>query len=136
VRARTSSSSRSAAALVGAITVAAGCGGADDGLRTDFRSGIADIRTLRGIELRASLTATIARIRDDSGPGRELALQGFAATRRGVQAQIDLQVRDSGRLEGAVRDARLSDRYLNKGARLLRAAGRALGIRVGSLNGR
>jgi len=129
-------SARPAAAALTALAVAAGCGGAGDDLRAHFERGIADIRTLRGPDLRASLTATIARIRDDSGPGRELALQGFAATRRGVQAQIDLQVRDSGRLEGAVRDARLSDRYLNKGARLLRAAGRALGIRVGSLNGR
>jgi hypothetical protein len=114
----------------------AGCGGAAHDLRADFRRGLADIRTTRDVELRDRLTATITRIRSDEGPGRELALRGFAATRRGVQAQIDLYRKDSGRLEGAVRDARLADRYLNRGARLLRAAGRALGIRVGELNGR
>jgi hypothetical protein len=42
---------------------------------------------------------------------------------------------DSGNLEGSVRDAVRADRDLRKGARLLRAAGRSLGIRIGKLNG-
>jgi hypothetical protein len=129
---------RLAAAGLASLAALAGCGsaGSADRLRDDFRRGIADIRTTRGVELRGRLTATIARLRNDHGPGRALAVQGFAATRRGVQAQIDLETQDSGRLEGAVRDARRSDRYLNRGADLLRAAGRAIGVPVGGLNGR
>ena len=42
---------------------------------------------------------------------------------------------EEGNIERAVRDAVRADRYLDRGARLLRAAGRALGIRVGKLNG-
>jgi hypothetical protein len=42
---------------------------------------------------------------------------------------------DSGKLEGAVRDARRSSRYLDRGARLLRAAGRELEVQVGILEG-
>jgi hypothetical protein len=124
-------------AVVLASLALAGCGASSaERLRADFRRGIADIRTLRRVELRDRLAETIARLRDDRGPGRVLALRGFAATREGVQAQIDLATKDSGRLEGAVRDARRSDRYLNRGAALLRAAGRVLGVSVGRLNGR
>ena len=46
-----------------------------------------------------------------------------------------MAAKDSGKLEAAVRDARRSDRYLNRGAALLRAAGRAFGVKVGLLNG-
>ena len=129
---------RLVAICLASLAALSGCGsaGSADRLRDDFRRGIADIRTTRGVELRARLTATIARLRDDSGPGRELAVEGFAATRRGIQAQIDMATNDSGRLEGAVRDARRSDRNLNRGADLLRAAGRAIGVPVGRLNGR
>jgi hypothetical protein len=68
--------------------------------------------------------------------GRALALAGFASTRRGVETQLSMRAHDSGRLEAAVRDAKRADRYLNRGARLLRAAGRALGVNVGLVNGR
>jgi hypothetical protein len=46
-----------------------------------------------------------------------------------------MAAKDSGKLEAAVRDARRSDRYLNRGAEVLRAAGRALDVPVGALNG-
>jgi hypothetical protein len=56
-------------------------------------------------------------------------------TLRGIQARLDMAAKDSGKLEAAVRDARRSDRYLNRGAEVLRAAGRALDVPVGVLNG-
>ena len=42
---------------------------------------------------------------------------------------------DSGNLEASVKDAKRADRYLNRGADLLRAAGRSFGISIGKLNG-
>jgi len=42
---------------------------------------------------------------------------------------------DSGNLEASVTDAKRSDRALKRGAGLLRAAGRAFGVRIGKLNG-
>ncbi len=46
-----------------------------------------------------------------------------------------MQTNDSGKLEAAVRDAKRGDRFLKRGATLLRAAGLALGVRIGSVNG-
>jgi hypothetical protein len=56
--------------------------------------------------------------------------------RRRVQAQLALIKNDSGNIEAAIRDAKRADRCLERGARLLRAAGRSFGIRVGKLDGR
>jgi len=129
---------RACAVLAAAAALVSGCGstaGTPD-LRADFEHGIAQIRTLRGMQLHDRLAATIARIRRDTGAGRALALQGFRSTLRGLEAENDLYTKDSGRLEGAVRDARRADRYLNRGAELLRAAGHVLGVRVGTLRGR
>ena len=53
----------------------------------------------------------------------------------GIDSQLAMLRNDSGRLEGAVRDAKKADRYLNRGATLLRAAGRAFNVRIGKLNG-
>ena len=92
--------------------------------------------------LEAKLKATIRdldRERSESTAtrrGRALALRGFRSTLRGVETQLSMRIYDSGKLEAAVRDAKRADRYLNRGARLLRAAGRELGVRVGTVNGR
>ena len=69
------------------------------------------------------------------GGGRELALQGFEATLKGVRSQLDFSENDSGEVAAATRDAKRADRYLRRGANLLRAAGQALGVRIGELNG-
>src|SRR5205823_6296546 len=57
---------------------------------------------------------------------RALAIRGFEATLAGVQSRIDFMDSDSGNVAAATRDAIRSDRYLARGARLLRPAGRAL----------
>ncbi|HEX3290543.1 MAG TPA: hypothetical protein VHR46_04055 [Gaiella sp.] len=67
--------------------------------------------------------------------GRELALQGFAATLVGIRSQLDFSENDSGEVAAATRDAKRADLYLRRGAKRLRAAGRALGVRIGDLNG-
>ena len=106
-------------------------------MRETFVHGVEQIRESHDAKkLHAQLTQTLASLREGSGsPGRRLAVQGFAATLRGVQAQVDLIENDSGTLEAAVRDAAKADRYRTRGANLLRAAGRTLGISVGELGG-
>ena len=106
-------------------------------MRDEFVRGIEQIRASHDAKkLHAQLGQTLANLRRGrSAPGRRLPVQGFAATLRGVQAQVDLIDNDSGNLEAAVRDAAEADLYRTRGANLLRAAGRALGIRVGKLKG-
>ena len=106
-------------------------------MKDEFARGIEQIRASHDAKkLHAQLGQTLANLRrSNATPGRRLAIQGFAATLRGVQAQVDLIENDSGNLEAAVRDAAEADRYRARGANLLRAAGRALGIRVGNLKG-
>jgi hypothetical protein len=88
------------------------------------------------VRLRAELRATVARLRAaDDRAGRQLALRGFEATLRGVQARIDFVANDSGNIEAATRDSRRADLAFRRGAHLLRHAGRLLGVRVGPLNG-
>ena len=67
--------------------------------------------------------------------GRELALQGFEATLKGVRSQLDFSENDSGEVAAATRDAERADRYLRRGANWLRAAGQVLGVQIGELNG-
>lgn len=124
----------------------AGCGGSraqDAAQRETLREGVSQIaRTPNAEVLARSLRSTIRTLRRERGSttaarrGRALALAGFGATLHGVETQLAMRVHDSGKLEAAVRDARRSDRYLNRGARLLRAAGRELGVDVGKVNGR
>ena len=67
--------------------------------------------------------------------GRELALQGFEATLKGIRSQLDFSENDSGEVAAATRDAKRADRYLRRGANWLRAAACAFGVRIGELNG-
>ena len=128
-----------ACVLIGAPAAAA----SDATLRETLRHGVAEVeRTPDTVRLRDRLVVTIATLRCDHGTSRagrdarELAIAGFRSTLRGVDTQLSMRAHDSGRLEAAVRDAKRADRYLNRGANLLRAAGRALGLRVGLVNGR
>jgi hypothetical protein len=130
-------------ALAAIGLVACGNTGSDDAVRKTFTSGLAQIAsTPDPSRLEAKLTATIRDLegeRPDSAAsrrGRTLALAGFRSTLRSVETQLSMRTHDSGNLEAAVRDAKRADRYLNRGARLLRAAGRDLGVRVGTVNGR
>ena len=117
--------------------VLAGCGSPPSDVKVAFEDGIETIRSTHDYkQLRARLRHVLARLQaTDDGKARRLAIAGFAATLRGVQYRIDFVENDSGNLPMATRDAVLGDTALRKGARLLRAAGRELGVRVGPLNG-
>jgi hypothetical protein len=116
--------------------VLAGCGSSSP-VKGTFRDGIESIRrTHDAVRLRTELRRTIARLRSERDvKGRRLALRGFQSTLRGVEAQIDFHENDRGNIRAATRDARRANAGLGEGARLLRAAGRQLGVQVGTLNG-
>jgi hypothetical protein len=130
------------------LLAAAGCGSstrhtesADASFERHFRVGVARIRATHDrSRLRRDLVRTLATVRRDAPttrPARQaqrLALQGFEATLKGVESLLDFSENDSGNLTAATRDARRADRYLTLGADRLRAAGRMLGISVGTLN--
>jgi hypothetical protein len=127
------------AAVFLVVAALVGCGSTESSSVKDVVvRGVEQIRASHDAKkLREQLVQTLANLRRDRSatPGKRLAIQGFAATLRGVQAQVDLIENDSGNIEAAVRDAAEADRYWTRGANLLRAAGRALGIRVGNLKG-
>jgi hypothetical protein len=117
-------------------------GRADLSIEHDLRRGTRLIRVTHDRKkLRAELVQLLAHLRrahatTASGRrGRELALQGFEATLEGTKSQLDFVENDSGEVAAATRDAKRADRYLRLGAARLRAAGHALGVRVGELNG-
>ena len=139
---RTASLVASAVAIAAAVLTPAAAAASDAAVKRDLARGVAQIRTTHAQRaLAARLVATVKRLRADAAStaagrrARTLAIRGFGWTLRGIRAQLDLVENDSGNIERAVRDAVRADRYLDRGARLLRAAGRALGIRVGKLNG-
>lgn len=122
-----------AAAAALALLLAAGCGSSGSAVERDLHRGEAQIRHTRDAKkLRSELRATVARLRRDDPSGsaerraRALAIRGLEATLAGVQSRIDFMDSDSGNVAAATRDAIRSDRYLARGARLLRAASRAL----------
>jgi hypothetical protein len=132
-----------AAAAVLAATLATPAAGSDASLERTLRSGVAQIRrpqTERRLD--RELAAAMVSLRADRAStaagrrGRALAIEGFAWTRKGIRAQLDMQANDSGNVEAATRDAKRADRCLVRGAAVLRAAGRAFGLRIGPLNGR
>ena len=106
-------------------------------MRASFEDGIAAIQEVHDYaELRARLATVIEELRSThDGETRPLAIRGFEATLRGVEARNDFVENDSGNIEAATRDAKRADAALREGARLLRAAGKRLGVEVGELNG-
>ena len=92
-------------------------------------------------KLQAGLTRGLARLRRTRGStadgrrARDLAIQGLESTLEGVKSLIAFDENDSGNIEAATRDAKRADRFLKRGANQLRAAGTALGLRIGDLNG-
>jgi hypothetical protein len=130
------------AAVVLAATMAVDATASDASVERTLRRGVSQIRlpqTERRLD--AQLAATLARLRAETAStargrrGRALAIRGFTWTRTGVKAQLAMQANDSGNVEAATRDAKRADRCLGRGATLLRAAGRAFGLRIGVLNG-
>jgi hypothetical protein len=124
---------RAAVVVVLAALFVAGCGSSSSAVERDLRRGEAQIRHTRDAKkLRTELRGTLARLRHDDPSGaaerraRALAIRGFEATLAGVQSRIDFMDNDSGNVAAATRDAIRADRYLARGARLLRAASRAL----------
>ena len=131
-----------------ALAGAAGCGSSrskevspDASFERHFRRGIAEVRVTHDrTKLRRELIRILATIRGDTPSteaarrARRVGIQGFEATLKGVESLLDFSENDSGNLTAATRDARRADRYLTLGADRLRAAGRMLGISVGTLN--
>jgi hypothetical protein len=134
---------RGDAVAAAALALLVGCGSSNSNrVEEEFVRGVEQIRGASGAhELHDRLVRTIASLRREPAStgavqrGRRLAIQGFASTLRGVDAQIDLIENDSGKLEAAARDAAKADRYRKRGANLLRSAGRAFGISVGQVGG-
>ena len=122
-----------AAAATLAVLLLAACGSSTSAVERDLRRAMTQIRTTHDAKkLRSELRATLARLRRDrpSGPAegraRVLAVRGVEETLRGVQGRIDFFDNDSGNVEAATRDALRESRGMARGARLLRAASRAL----------
>ena len=122
-----------------------GCGSSrasDSAVRETVERGVAQLREPQTAErLHDALVRTLRQLRGKHGStatgrkGRALAIGGFTWTLRGIDARLEMARNDSGNLEASVRDAKRADRDLQKGAGLLRAAGRSFGIRIGKLNG-
>ena len=117
-------------------------GRADLSIKQDLLRGVRVIRATHDRKkLRAELVHLLAHLRRAHGTtasarqGRELAIQGFEATLDGTRSQLDFSENDSGEVAAATRDAKRADLYLRRGANWLRAAGHALGVRIGKLNG-
>ena len=137
---------RAAGILLGAVAAIASAApvahASDASVRSALLRGIAEIRAATGPQLlEPRLERTLARLRRDrastaaGGRARALAIGGFASTLKGVRTQLALVAEDSGNIEAAVRHARRADRYLDAGAKQLRAAARIFRLRVGRLNG-
>jgi hypothetical protein len=138
-----------AALLLIAIVLVGGCesstptsGQADVSIKQDLIRGVRQIRASHDRKkLHAELVRVLERVRREHGTtpgsqrGRELAIQGFEATLKGVRSELDFDENDSGEVAAATRDAARADRYLTRGANRLRAAGRALGVQIGEVNG-
>jgi len=133
-----------ALAAILALLVLPGCGssGSDSAIRRTLERGAAQIgEPQTATQLHHNLERTISRLgseRAATAPGRKaraLAIQGFTWALRSVEARLEMTRNDSGNLEASVRDAQRADRDMRRGAGFLRAAGRALGVRIGKLNG-
>jgi hypothetical protein len=138
-------------AAVGFVTVAlsSGCGSStpptkssDVSIKEAVVRGVSEIGDSEDRKrLEGRLVQTLTRLRATRAStavdrrARRLAIEGFAATLQGVKSERAFYERDSGNLPAATRDATRAYRSRKRGANFLRAAGRALGIRIGSLDG-
>jgi hypothetical protein len=114
----------------------------DASVKRELLRGVAQIRSAHDRRrLEVELKATLARLRRTRGStadgrrARGLAIDGLESTLRGVESLIAFEENDSGNIAAATRDAKRADRFLARGADQLRAAARALGTRLGDVNG-
>ena len=87
-------------------------------------------------KLQVELRRQIRRTRDSAVTtpsdrrARPLALRGFEQTLRAVEHRLSFTNNDSGNIDAATKDAISADRLFARGASLLRAAARELGLHV------
>jgi hypothetical protein len=118
------------------VALVVGCGSSkdgDDALRSHFARAVAQVRTEASTrKLRASLGELVADRPStaEARKARRLAIAGLAATLAGRESRRRFIENDSGNIEAATRDAKSAYRWSKRGTRLLRAAGRLLGVRV------
>jgi hypothetical protein len=115
---------------------------ANGSVKQDLLRGVDEIRSTHDRKrLDSQLGQIVASLRGVHGStavverAREVAVEGFELTQKGVRSQIDFSENDSGEVAAATRDARRADRYLKRGASRIRMAGLALGIRIRELDG-
>ncbi|MGZ8694000.1 MAG: hypothetical protein ACXWYS_01035 [Gaiellaceae bacterium] len=124
------------------VVLSAPAQASDASVRHTFSAGLLVVQRYHRDQLEPRLVRTIAALRSQhaSTPcgraGRALALDGFGAALQAVRAELEFYNEDSGRLAEATKDAARAGRQWKRSAGLLRAAGNALGVRVGSVNGR
>jgi hypothetical protein len=128
-----------------AIAPGAGCGlsASDGAIKADLLRGVAQIRRSHDPKaLRRQLVRTVSKLRREhpaTAKGRRakrLAVLGFTVALKGVDSRIAFTENDSGNVEAATRDALRADRYLTRGAKLLREAGEAFDVRITRLRER
>jgi hypothetical protein len=91
--------------------------------------------------LRGKLGRTFAKLEHDRATtaagrrARSLTAEGLRSSLGALQSNIAFAENDSGNIEAATRDAVRADRLWRRAAKLLRSAGRVLGLRVGRLRG-
>jgi hypothetical protein len=128
------------------VVFLSGCGSSsqtsDTAVRETLERGVAQIgEPQTAKQLHDDLVGTLAKLRGERAStvtgrrARTLAIQGFTWMLRSIDARLEMTRNDSGNLEASVHDARRSDRDRHRGAKLLRAAGQALGVRIGNLSG-
>ena len=133
---------RAVAALAVFAALAVPAHASDGSLRWTLQTGVATINKYKRERLEPRLLITLAALRADhpsSPPGRDgrlIAIDGFSAALRAVRAELEFYNEDSGRLAEATKDALRADRNWKLAARYLRQAGNALGVRIGTVNGR
>jgi hypothetical protein len=128
-----------------ALVLLPGCGSSqasDTAIKETLERGVAQIGAPQPTkQFHDDLARTLAKLRTQRAStaadrtAKRLAIQGFWWTLKGVGARLEITTNDSGNLEASVHDAMRADRDMRKGAGFLRAAGRALGLRIGRLNG-
>jgi hypothetical protein len=130
------------AVLAAAVALGAPAQAADETVRHTFRAGLFAVQRYHREQLEPRLERTLAALRSERAStacgrhGRSLAIDGFGAALGAVRAELEFYNEDSGRLAEASKDAARADRHWKRSARLLRAAGDALGVPVGNVNGR
>ena len=133
---------RAVAAVAVFVALCAPAHASDGSLRWTLHAGVATINKYKRERLEPRLIVTLAALRADrpsTPPGRDgrlLAIDGFTAALRAVRAELEFYNEDSGRLAEATKDAARADRNWKLAAHLLRQAGNALAVGVGSVNGR